>query len=114
MSGVRGIARSKSPYLSQLVVSPSQLAITTEIVTISRSMLTNPAPNKVCLKSIRKGVENSSLANVWSSGIVALNAKIAPTWITTNMKPANRSQRILVATAIGVSSAPVPISNNTR
>ena len=81
---------------------------------LSLEQLTKPAPSQVCLKSKRNGVSNPSRANVWSPGIVALNANKAPTWITTNKNPASNNHLILVANSIGVALLPFPISNNTK
>ena len=72
------------------------------------------APNQVCLNSNLNGVSNSSLANVWSSGIVARKANRAPIWIITNTNPANNSHLILVANSIGVAVVPSPISKRTK
>ena len=59
-------------------------------VRISRIMLTIPAPSQACLNKILKGVEKSSLANVWSSGIVALKANKAPTCMIKNRNPCDK------------------------
>ena len=75
-------------------------------------MVIAPEIRKALLKFILNGVSISSRANVWSSGIVALNANTAPACTITKTIPAKSRKRILLKTSIGVDSGE-PTSNKT-
>ena len=112
ISGVRGTATINRPYLSHWSDNASHAAITENNMTTAKKIETEPDIKNALLKLILNGVSISSLANVWSSGIVALNANTAPICTMTKTKPAKSRKRIRLNTSIGVESGE-PTSNKT-